>query len=111
MTSHSHDICPQYLFNKDGHKTSVVLSIEEFENLLEDLEDLTAIAERQKEITMKNITVELLQAHKKLTEFLEKVTPANELYLEEFLSDLQVAKNEVKTNQFDEVKNFNDFIS
>jgi hypothetical protein len=55
---------------------------------------------------MKNITVELsaqefielLQAHKKLTQFLEKVTPANELYLEKFLNGLKIAENEVKAN-------------
>lgn len=55
--------------------------------------------------------IELLQAHKKLTEFLEKVAPIDELYSQEFLDDLEIAKNEVKTNQLDEVKNFNDFIS
>lgn len=51
-----------------------------------------------------------MQAHKKLTEFLEKVIPTNELYLQEFLNGLQIAEDEVRTNQFDEVKTFNDFI-
>jgi hypothetical protein len=68
---------------------------------------------------MENITVELttqefmelLQAHKKLIEFLEKVIPTNELYLQEFLNGLQIAEDEVRTNQFDEVKTFNDFVS
>lgn len=72
-----------------------------------------------KEITMKNVIIELstqefielLQAHKKMTEFLERVVPLNELYLQEFLNDLKIAEDEVKANQFEEVKTFNDFIS
>jgi len=42
-------IHPQYIIDQDGYKTSVILSIEEFESLLEDLEDLAIIAERRDE--------------------------------------------------------------
>ena len=47
--THQYPIYPQYIIDRDGHKTSVILSIEEFESLLEDLEDLAVIAERRNE--------------------------------------------------------------
>ena len=40
---------PQYITDADGHKTSVVLPIEEFQELMEDIEDLAAAAERREE--------------------------------------------------------------
>ena len=40
---------PQYITNTSGEKVSVVLSVEEFEALVEDLEDLAVIAERRDE--------------------------------------------------------------
>jgi len=40
---------PQYITNAGGEKISVVLSVEEFEALVEDLEDLAVIAERRDE--------------------------------------------------------------
>jgi hypothetical protein len=39
----------QYLTNDKGEKTAVVLPMKEFEELLEDLEDLATIAERSQE--------------------------------------------------------------
>jgi hypothetical protein len=33
-------ITPQYIINKAGKKTSVILDINEFENLLEQIEDI-----------------------------------------------------------------------
>jgi PHD/YefM family antitoxin component YafN of YafNO toxin-antitoxin module len=52
---------PQYIIDQNGHKTSVILSIEEFESLLEDLEDLAIIAERRDEpsITHNDLVAEL----------------------------------------------------
>ena len=41
---------PQYITNASGEKISVVLSVEEFEALMEDLEDLATIAERKDEL-------------------------------------------------------------
>jgi len=41
-----------YLVNENGEKTSVVLPIEEYEELLEDLHDLATIAERHNESTI-----------------------------------------------------------
>lgn len=38
--------------NQDGEKTAVILPIEEFEELLEDVEDLAAVAERRDEPTV-----------------------------------------------------------
>ena len=37
----------QYLTDKDGNKTAVVLPLPDYEKLLEDLDDLAAIAERR----------------------------------------------------------------
>lgn len=39
----------QYLVDADGKKSSVVLPVEEYERLLEDLHDLAAVAERRDE--------------------------------------------------------------
>ncbi len=41
---------PQYITNEKGDKMSVILSLSDYEELLEDLEDLAAIAERRNEI-------------------------------------------------------------
>jgi PHD/YefM family antitoxin component YafN of YafNO toxin-antitoxin module len=42
----------QYITNQDGEKTAVIVPIEEFEELLEDVEDLAAVAERRDEPTI-----------------------------------------------------------
>ena len=42
----------QYVTNEAGEKTAVILPIEEFWELLEDLEDLAALAERRDEPTI-----------------------------------------------------------
>ena len=42
----------QYLTDKTGKKIAVVLPIHDYEKLLEDLEDLAAIAERREEPTI-----------------------------------------------------------
>jgi hypothetical protein len=39
----------QYVTNHAGEKTAVILPINEFEELLEDLQDLATIAERREE--------------------------------------------------------------
>jgi len=41
----------QYIVNEKGEKTAVVLPVGEYEELLEDLHDLTIIAERRDEPT------------------------------------------------------------
>lgn len=46
------DIHPQFITMPDGQKVSVVLPIEEFESLIEDLEDLAIIAERRDEVSI-----------------------------------------------------------
>jgi hypothetical protein len=45
------DLHPQYITNEAGEKTSVILSILEFQELLEDIEDLALSAERRDEPT------------------------------------------------------------
>ena len=40
---------PQFLMNEEGQRTSVLLPVEEFYELLEDLEDLAVCAERRDE--------------------------------------------------------------
>jgi len=42
----------QFVIDEKGKKTGVILSIEEYEELLEDLHDLAVIAERRGEQTM-----------------------------------------------------------
>ena len=42
----------QYVTNTDGEKTAVIVPIAEFEELLEDVEDLAAVAERREEPTV-----------------------------------------------------------
>lgn len=46
------DLHPQYITNEKGEKKSVVLSISEFEELLEDIGDLAIMAERRDEPTI-----------------------------------------------------------
>ncbi|HYH87305.1 MAG TPA: hypothetical protein VEX60_17770 [Pyrinomonadaceae bacterium] len=42
----------QYITNQEGEKTAVIVPIGEFEELLEDVEDLAAVAERRDEPTI-----------------------------------------------------------
>ena len=42
----------EYVTDQNGKKTAVILPIEEFEELLEDLGDLAAIAQRREETTV-----------------------------------------------------------
>ena len=48
----SEKIQPQYLINEEGQKTAVVIPLEEYEEMLEDLHDLAVIAERKEEPTI-----------------------------------------------------------
>ncbi len=42
----------EYVTDENGNKKSVILSIEDFQELMEDIEDLAAIAERRCENTV-----------------------------------------------------------
>jgi PHD/YefM family antitoxin component YafN of YafNO toxin-antitoxin module len=42
----------QYVTNEAGEKTAVIVPLEEFQELLEDMEDLAAAAERRDEPTI-----------------------------------------------------------
>lgn len=42
----------QYIVNQKGQKTAVIVPVEEYEELLEDLHDLAIIAERREEPTI-----------------------------------------------------------
>ena len=53
---------PQYITNKKGHKTAVILPIKQYHELLEDLADLAVVAERKNEPTV---------SHKELIEELK----------------------------------------
>lgn len=46
------DINPLYITNDTGEKISVILPISEFQDLLEDIEDLATVAERRDEPTI-----------------------------------------------------------
>ncbi len=45
------DLAINYITNEAGEKTAVILPIEQFESLLEDIEDLAVVAERKNEPT------------------------------------------------------------
>ncbi len=45
-------IRPKFITDNKGKKQSVILSISDYNELLEDIEDLAAIAERRKEPTI-----------------------------------------------------------
>jgi hypothetical protein len=51
------DLHPQYVTDCEGRKTAVILSIEEYHELLEDLADLAVIAERRGETTVPHYRV------------------------------------------------------
>jgi len=42
----------RYIVDESGNKTAVVIPVEEYENLLEDVHELAIIAERKKESTI-----------------------------------------------------------
>ena len=43
---------PEYVTDNDGNKKAVILPIEEYEDLLEDLQNLAIAAERKSEVTI-----------------------------------------------------------
>jgi len=49
MTTKLH---PRYVTDAEGHQTAVILPIEEYNALLEDLDDLATVAERVAEPTI-----------------------------------------------------------
>ncbi len=63
----------QFVTNEKGRKTAVVLDIDDYEKLLEDLDDLAVIAERRGEETIphaefkKGLKRHVLSHHKKTT--------------------------------------------
>jgi hypothetical protein len=52
MTRTIRDLQAQYITDETGKKTAIILPIEEFEELLEDLQDLAVLAERRDEPTI-----------------------------------------------------------
>ena len=46
------DLALNYITNESGEKTAVILPIAQFEELLEDIEDLAIAAERREEPTV-----------------------------------------------------------
>lgn len=46
------ELHPQYITDEDGKRTSVILPMVEFEELLQDIEDLASVAERREELTI-----------------------------------------------------------
>ncbi len=47
-----HETKGQYVVDEEGRKTAVLLPIEEYEELLQDIHDLSVIAERREEDTV-----------------------------------------------------------
>lgn len=52
MTRTIRELRAQYITDEKGNKTAVILPIEEYEELLEDLQDLALLAERRDEPTI-----------------------------------------------------------
>ena len=50
--STAEELHPEFVLDVDGNKKAVLLPIEEYEELLEDLSDLAVAAERRDENTM-----------------------------------------------------------
>jgi len=48
---------PQFVTDTDGQRTAVILPIQEFDELLEDLADLAVVAERREEATIAHAEV------------------------------------------------------
>lgn len=46
------NLAPKFVTNNSGERTDVILSIADYESLLEDLSDLAAIADRRDEPTI-----------------------------------------------------------
>ena len=42
----------EYITNREGEKTAVIVPIDNFDELMEDIEDLAAVAERREEPTI-----------------------------------------------------------
>ena len=53
----------QFITNESGEKTAVILPIDEFQELIEDIEDLAIVAERRDEptVTHQELLAELKQ--------------------------------------------------
>jgi PHD/YefM family antitoxin component YafN of YafNO toxin-antitoxin module len=53
----------EYITNRAGEKTAVIVPIDNFEELMEDIDDLAAVAERREEpvITHEQLITELKQ--------------------------------------------------
>ena len=48
----TNDLQPEYITDEKGERKSVILSVSAYEELLQDLEDLAAVAERREEETI-----------------------------------------------------------
>ncbi|MCP5048469.1 MAG: hypothetical protein GY940_14965 [bacterium] len=57
------DLHPEYITDEKGQKKSVILPISDFQELIEDIEDLATAAERRDEATLSH--EELLKELKK----------------------------------------------
>mgnify|MGYP001598641731 CR=1 FL=1 len=51
------ELHPKYITESNGRQSAVILPIEEFNGLLEDLDDLATVAERVKEPTVPHAQV------------------------------------------------------
>jgi hypothetical protein len=50
--SDARDLKPDYITDESGQKKAVILSFDQYQELLEDLDDLSVIAERRDEPTI-----------------------------------------------------------
>lgn len=57
----------QYITNEEGQRSAVVIPIEQFNQLLEDLADLAVIAERRDESTISHAQLKTILSSHRLT--------------------------------------------
>jgi hypothetical protein len=55
MAETSKILHPRYIVDESGKRVSVVLSLEEYDELMDDMADLAAIAERRNEDTVEHV--------------------------------------------------------
>ena len=68
---------PEYVTDTDGNRKGIILSIEEYQELLEDIEDLAVLAERREEPCIPHTEVLAdLYRHGYLSDWVEDLGPS-----------------------------------
>jgi len=60
----------QYITDKKGNKSAVILPIEEYNELIENIHDLAAVAERKKEDTISYSEIKKMTAFQRRNQYI-----------------------------------------